>query len=219
MNDLMPLRIDLVSDVVCPWCVIGYRQFAKAFEHRADRIDLTLQWRAFELNPDMPAGGQDLREHVAEKYGASAEQSASARERLTSLGAELGFHFNYSDSMRMVNTFKAHKLLHWAKAYTLQTALKQALFNAYFTDGRDVGDESTLLAIALSVGLPEAGVSEALASAELDAAVRAEEKRWYQEGIHGVPTFIVNEQYTLQGAQGEAAYGRMLDSLLSRHAA
>ena len=219
MTEKMPLQIDLVSDVVCPWCVIGYRQFQRAMASRADSIDLKLQWRAFELNPDMPQQGQNLREHVAQKYGTSPEQSTAARARLTALGAELGFQFHYADDMRMVNTFKAHKLLHWAASTPLQSALQEALFTAFFTDGRDVSDEPTLRLIAGDVGLAEADVSDALSSAELDAAVRAEERRWQQEGIHGVPTFIVNGQYTIQGAQGEAAYGRMLDTLLSRHAA
>ncbi len=219
MSKPMHLRIDLVSDVVCPWCIIGYRQFQKALESRAADIDLELHWHAFELNPQMPAEGQNLREHLAEKYGTTAEQSQKARQRLTAIGEELGFAFNYTDSMKMVNTFKAHQLLHWAEEQGCQTALKEALFKAFFTDGLDVGDVETLADVCAGVGLDRDQALAVLADARYGQAVREDQRQWVEQGIQAVPTFVINEQYMVQGAQDAEAFGRMLDRLLERHAA
>ena len=218
----MPLRIDLVSDVVCPWCIIGYRQFQQALAQRAEHIELDLRWHPFELNPQMPPEGQDLREHMKEKYGASPEQSRGARQRLLEAGESLGFQFNYSEDMRMVNTFKAHQLLHWAAEHggsTLQTALKEALFAAYFTDGRDLSDAAQLIEVAASVGLDSTEAEAVLVDGRYGLAVREDQRQWLEQGIQAVPTFVVNEQYMVQGAQEAEAFGRMLDKLLANHAA
>lgn len=215
----MPLKIDLVSDVVCPWCIIGYRQFMKALASRQDRIELQLTWHAFELNPQMPPEGQDLREHLAQKYGTSPEQSRKARERLTAIGESLGFQFNYSDTMRMVNTFRAHQLLHWAADQGCQTALKEALFAAFFTEGKDVSDTEVLADTCAAVGLDREEALAVLADARYAAAVREDQRQWVEQGIQAVPTFVVNDQYMVQGAQEAEAFGRMLDKLLARHAA
>ena len=219
MSNTMPLRIDLVSDVVCPWCIVGYRQFLKALAEREDRIELDLHWHAFELNPQMPEEGQNLREHLAEKYGSTPEQSRKARQRLTDIGASLGFAFKYTDDMKMVNTFRAHKLLHWAAASGLQTALQEALFEAFFTHGQDVNDDDTLVEVAVSVGLDGDEAREVLDDAAIGRAVRDDQRKWIEEGIQAVPTFVINEQYMVQGAQEAEAFGRMLDKLLERHAA
>ena len=215
----MPLRIDLVSDVVCPWCIIGWRQFQQALAEREERIDLELHWHAFELNPDMPPEGQNLREHVAAKYGASPEQSDKARQRLADLGASLGFTFNYSDDTRMVNTFKAHQLLHWAAEQGCQTELKEALFAAFFTDGRDVSDSEVLADVCAGVGLDRDEALAVLSEARFARSVRDDQRQWVEQGIQAVPTFVVNQQYMVQGAQEAVAFGRMLDKLLTAHAA
>ncbi len=219
MNESMPLRIDLVSDVVCPWCIIGYRQFQKALAAREDRIELELHWHAFELNPQMPPEGQNLREHLAQKYGTTPEQSQKARQRLTDIGTDLGFTFNYTDDMKMVNTFNCHKLLHWAGEQGCQTELKEALFKAFFTDGQDVSDEGTLVSVCESVGLDPEMARTVLADAAVGQAVREDQRQWIEQGIQAVPTFVINEQYMVQGAQEAEAFGRMLDRLLERHAA
>ena len=218
-TDRMRLRVDLVSDVVCPWCIIGWRQFQRALSEREERIALELHWHAFELNPQMPAEGQNLREHLAGKYGTTPEQSRKARERLTSLGASLGFVFRYSDDMRMVNTFKAHQVLHWAAEKGCQTALQEALFTAFFTDGRDVSDVGELADVCGSVGLDRREALEVLADARYAPAVREDQQRWIAEGIQAVPTFVINGQYMVQGAQEAAAFGRMMDKLLAARAA
>jgi predicted DsbA family dithiol-disulfide isomerase len=215
----MPLRIDLVSDVVCPWCIIGYRQFMKAFAERDGQIELDLHWHAFELNPQMPAEGQHLREHLAEKYGTTAEQSSKARQRLTDIGESLGFRFNYRDDMKMVNTFRAHQLLHWAGELDCQTELQDALFAAFFTDGQDVNDTEVLVDVCAAVGLDRTEALAVLEDARYVQAVRDDQRQWLEQGIQAVPTFVVNQQYFVQGAQEAAAFGRMLDKLLARHAA
>ena len=218
-TDRLPLRIDLVSDVVCPWCIIGWRQFQKALAEREEQIELELHWHAFELNPQMPAEGQDLREHLAGKYGTTPEQSRKARERLTALGQQLGFTFNYRDDMRMVNTFKAHQLLHWAAESGLQTELKEALFAAFFTEGRDVSDEQVLADVCATVGLDRDEALAVLADARYGQSVREDQRQWVEQGIQAVPTFVVNQQYMVQGAQEAEAFGRMLDKLLAARAA
>jgi predicted DsbA family dithiol-disulfide isomerase len=215
----LQLRIDLVSDVVCPWCIIGYLQLQKALQPRADRIQLELHWHPFELNPDMPPEGQDLREHVAKKYGSTPEQSRGARARLTELGASLGFEFNYSDDMRMVNTFRAHQLLHWAGEQGVQTGLKLALFDAFFRRGEDVSTTAVLTAVAGRVGLDETEAAAVLADGRYAQAVRQDQRQWLEQGIQAVPTFVINQQYMVQGAQEAAAFGRMLDKLLGERAA
>ena len=128
----MKLEVDIVSDVVCPWCIIGYRQLQKALDMMPGEFAVDIRWHPFELNPGMPPEGQDVGEHLAQKYGTSPEQSQAARSRLTSLGDSLGFKFDYSPGMRMVNTFRAHQLLHWAAEQGLQTPLKLALFETFF---------------------------------------------------------------------------------------
>ena len=127
-----PLRIDIVSDVVCPWCVVGYRQLAAALEKT--NTDHEIHWHPFELNPNMPSEGQNMREHIMEKYGSSQAESEASRTRIAEAGSEVGFEFNFNDDLRMHNTFNLHQLLHWAEQQGRMHELKQALFIAHFTD-------------------------------------------------------------------------------------
>ncbi|WP_370161434.1 DsbA family oxidoreductase, partial [Limimaricola soesokkakensis] len=126
-----PIRVDIVSDVVCPWCVIGYSQLARAAEEIG--IAIEIHWHPFELNPQMAEEGENLREHLAAKYGTSPEDSVKARARLTEMGAALGFTFDYADDMRMVNTFRAHRLIDWATEQGRGHEMNLALFEAFFT--------------------------------------------------------------------------------------
>ncbi len=222
MNDVaspMPLRIDLVSDVVCPWCVIGYKQLEKALSEREGQVELDLHWHAFELNPAMPEEGQELAEHLREKYGSTPEQGRGFRTRLVELGESLGFSFNYREGQRMHNTFRAHQLLHWAAEHDLQTELKLALFEANFTRNENVNDLDVLLAVVGAVGLPVDEARRVLDDGRYARAVRDEERHWLQEGVQGVPCFVINQQYVVQGAQDSTAFGRMLDKMLAAHAA
>lgn len=215
----LALKVDIVSDVVCPWCVIGYKQFEKALATMPSRFDVSVHWRPFELNPQMPAEGQDLREHIAQKYGSSAQQSQQARARLSSIGESLGFHFDYYEGMRVVNTFQAHQLLHWAQEQGMQTALKMALFKAFFSERQDVSDHQVLVGAAGGVGLSESAAREVLTSGRYADAVREDQRWWLDREIHAVPAFIFNDKYSVLGAQEADTFVRVLTKLEAKAAA
>lgn len=207
----MPIRVDIVSDVVCPWCVIGYRQLASAAEAR--ETPLELYWHPFELNPGMAEEGENLREHLAAKYGTTAEDSGKARDRLTALGAALGFTFNYADDMRMWNTFRAHQLIDWAGDHGKGHDVKMALFAAFFTERCNVSDMDVLAEVAAFVGLDRDAARTVLEHGDRAAVVREKERFWTSRGITGVPAMVFQRQHLVVGAQGEAAYGQILDQL------
>ena len=212
----MPLQVDIVSDVVCPWCIIGYKQFMKAVSAMPGQFDVTIRWHPFELNPRMPAEGQDLREHLAQKYGTTAEQSRAVRARMSSLGESLGFTFDYFEGMRMVNTFRAHQLLHWAATQGRQTALKLALFESFFSRREDVSDPTLLSAVAQRVGLDGTQAQAVLADQRYASAVREEQQYWLEQDVYAVPTFRFQQQYLVPGAQEADAFVRLLDKIHSR---
>ena len=214
--EILPLHVDIVSDVVCPWCIIGYRQLQKALDALPGRFDVSLRWHPFELNPDMPEEGQELREHLAWKYGTTPEQSRAARARLTTLGESLGFTFDYFDGMRMVNTFRAHQLLHWAAGEGRQTALKLALFEAFFSRREDVSDGRVLASVADRAGLPAAAAAEVLADGRYAEPVRREQQAWLDREVHAVPLFVFNEQFMVPGAQDAESFTRLLNRMLVR---
>lgn len=212
MSETIPaLRIDIVSDIVCPWCVVGYRQLAEALKqtHTAHEI----HWHPFELNPDMPEEGQNLREHIMEKYGSSQQESDASRVRITEAGAEVGFEFNFTDDTRMHNTFKAHQLLHWAADYGLKHELKQALFAAHFTDNRNISDEEVLADIAEDVGLDREQALAVLADQRYAEVVRTAEQQIQQQGIQSVPAVIFNQRHLVSGAQGVENFKSILNQL------
>lgn len=215
-NDPPPVRIDIVSDVVCPWCIIGYKQLEKA--QAATGVPAVVYWHPFELNPAMPAEGQDLFEHITAKYGSTVEQSRKARERLTTLGAELGFAFDYADDMRMVNTFRAHQLLHWAGVEGRQHQLKMALFDAFFTERKDVNDPEVLIDAAAAAGLDRDQAGAVLADGRFAEQTRRHEAFWTSRGVDGVPTMVFDGKQALIGAQGIENYTAMLTSLTEESA-
>lgn len=198
------IRVDIVSDVVCPWCIIGFKQLEQALA--IGGLTAHLRWHPFELNPSMPPEGQNLRAHLVEKYGITTEQSAAARDRLTRLGAELEFVFNYADDMRMVNTFAAHQLLDWADEQGRQHPLKLALFSAFFTQGLDVSDHAVLVAAAEQAGLDPAAARDVLATGDHAQQVRDKQAFWTQRGVTGVPAMVFGGKYLVTGAQGVDSY-------------
>lgn len=206
-----PLRIDIVSDVMCPWCIIGYRQLQQALG--ATGTDHVIHWHPFELNPDMPAGGQDMHEHIAEKYGSTPEQSEQSRRQMTELGAELGFDFRFTDSTRMHNTFNAHQLLHWADEQGRKHDLKMALFTAHFTDGRNLSDATVLADIAGEIGLDTTEALAVVNDQRFAADVRAQQNFWIEQGIRGVPSMVFDRQHLVTGAQGVESYITILEQL------
>ncbi|MCE8537081.1 DsbA family oxidoreductase [Ruegeria pomeroyi] len=210
------LQIDIVSDVVCPWCIVGFRQLDQALATTG--VLARLRWHPFELNPQMGPEGQNLREHIMEKYGSTPEQSAEARARLTAIGAELGFTFNFTDESRIVNTFAAHQLLDWAESQGRQHPLKLALFASYFTQGRDVSDPDVLLDAVEAAGLDREAAQTALASGAHQAPVREKQRFWAQHGISGVPSMVFGGKYLLTGAQGAETYAQVIQRCLAEAA-
>jgi len=200
------LCIDIVSDVVCPWCIIGFRRLQQAMDEVRDDMKFELRWHPFELNPKMPPGGQNLVEHLNEKYARSDEEARAARDNLTELGASLNFAFNYTDDMRVANTFKAHQLLHWAREQGAQTALELEFFEVYFTHRKNIDDIEVLVDAVARAGLDEAEAKAVLGDGRYRDTVRDEEQHWLNRGIHAVPAFIINEQYLISGAQDSGVF-------------
>ncbi|MFZ1501032.1 MAG: DsbA family oxidoreductase [Giesbergeria sp.] len=196
-----PLKIDFVSDVSCPWCVIGLRALEQAAERLAGEVQLDLHFQPFELNPQMGPEGQDIGEHLQQKYGASDAQREATRAAIAARGAELGFTFTPGARGRIYNTFDAHRLLHWAELQGRQPALKNALFKAYFTDGEDPSNHELLVRLAGEVGLDVAEARALLQSDRYAAEVREREQFYLQQGIHSVPAVIVNGRHLIQGGQ------------------
>jgi len=211
------IQLDVVSDVVCPWCIIGYKNLQQAIDELGVADKIELQWQPFELNPNMPAEGQNLREHVAEKYGSSLEESNQARINIAERGAEAGFTFNFFEDMKIVNTRDAHILLEYAHENKKQTELKLALFKAAFTDQKNVSEQQTLLNEVSKLGLD---VEQAKACLESDLQreqVLKQEAYWQGLGISAVPTVVFNRRSALSGAQPVEAYKQVLTELLQEN--
>ena len=206
-----PLKIDIVSDVVCPWCVIGYRQLAQAL--RETNTAYEIHWHPFELNPNMPLEGQNLREHVAQKYGSSDKESTESRVRMTEAGEAVGFDFNFNDDIRMYNTFDLHQLLHWANGQGRMHDLKQALFTAHFTDNRNISDSAVLADIAAQIGLDRNEAIAVLEDQRFANEVRDSEQWAQEQGIQGVPAVIFNDRHLVTGAQGVDNFKGILKQL------
>jgi predicted DsbA family dithiol-disulfide isomerase len=214
-----PLKIDFVSDVSCPWCVIGLGGLEEALRRVGDLVQAEIHFRPFELNPDMPPEGQDIGEHVAQKYGATPEQSAASRAAIQARAAEVGFVIASRPGSRIYNTFDAHRLLHWAAMEGRQGALKRLLFEAYFTHGRNPGDHEVLAAAAGEAGLDVEAAREVLASGRYAEEVRADERRWREADIHAVPAVIINDRYMISGGQPADTFERALRKIATLEAA
>ena len=202
------LKIDFVSDVSCPWCVIGLKALDQALSRVKDDITAELHFQPFELNPKMPAEGQEITEHITEKYGITAAQADANRENIRNRGAQVGFRFAMATEAgggrsRIYNTFDAHRLLHWAETVSpaLQKALKEGLLKAYFTDGQSPASHEVLARVAGEAGLDEARARAVLASDEFAGEVREREQFYLGQGIHSVPAIIINDKHLISGGQ------------------
>ena len=211
------LKIDVVSDVSCPWCVIGLKALDVALARVDGEISAELRFQPFELNPKMGAGGQDITEHITEKYGITAAQADANREGIRARGEQLGFAFNMVNAAgggraRIYNTFDAHRLLHWAEQVDLgkQKALKEALFKAYFSDGQSPDSHEVLARVAGEAGLDVARACEILASNEYADDVREREKYFLDHGIHAVPAVIINGRHLISGGQPAEVFEKTL---------
>ena len=221
-----PLTLDIWSDVMCPWCIIGYKQLEAALARLDGEIAAEIRWRPFELNPDMPAEGEDSAVHIARKYGRSAEQAAAGRAQMAEIAARAGYSFAYTGPgeeprPRVWNTFLAHKLLaHTLRAHGAgaQTRLKLALFDAHFQQRRDVSDRSVLAKVYESVGLPRHEAEIAFDDPVLAELVRGEEAQAWDMNISGVPAMVVAGKFLIPGAQDPEAYAAALRRVAGRMA-
>ncbi len=195
------MRIDFVSDVVCPWCAIGLQSLESALERIGAEIPVELHFRPFELNPDMPPEGEDIGEHLTRKYGSTPAQQAKNREHIRARGEEVGFTFRLEGRSRTWNTFDAHRLLLWADLEGRQRELKHALLKAYFTDGENPSSHGVLVKTAVACGLDGARAAAILASGEYAEEVRAEERYYAERGITAVPSVVIDDQHLIQGGQ------------------
>lgn len=209
------LKIDIVSDVVCPWCTIGYKRLEKAIIELGIQDQVTIEWQPFELNPNMPSEGQNVTEHLTEKYGSTLEQQKESKQNMTNVGKELDFKFDYFDEMRMVNTFEAHILLEYAKEHGKQTELKMCLTTAFFSERKDVSSREILKQALQTVGLNS---DEGLAKLNNDEArkeIRTKQNYWKNLGVTSVPTIVFNRKSALTGAQPVATFKQVLSELIT----
>ncbi|UCF47985.1 MAG: DsbA family oxidoreductase [Myxococcales bacterium] len=213
------IRIDIVSDVVCPWCIIGFKQLQRALAELDGEVEVDLHWHPFELNPQMPPEGQDVREHLAQKYGTTVAKSYAARGRLAELGESVGFSFRYYDGMRIHNTFRAHQLLHFADEQGKQTELELALFESYFSREENVDDADVLVAAAGRAGLDQEQARAALNDGRYADTVRNQQRFWLSKGIQAVPSFVLDQRYLIPGAQDSEVFVAALKRLRDEKAA
>ena len=209
------LKIDIVSDVVCPWCIIGYKRLEKAISELGIKNQVVIEWQPFELNPHMPPQGQNIKEHITEKYGSTEEQQNESQRHMTDIGEELGFKFDYFDEMRMSNTFDAHVLLEYAKDFGKQTELKMRLMTSFFSERKDVSDRAILKQALLDVGL---NADEGLARLDNDEArykVRNKQGQWKTRGVQSVPTIVFNMKSAITGAQPVATFKQVLTEMIA----
>jgi predicted DsbA family dithiol-disulfide isomerase len=204
------LRIDFVSDVVCPWCAIGLASLEQALARLEGEVEAEIHFQPFELNPRMGAQGEDIVEHLSRKYGMPPAQVAANQEAIRARGAALDFVFDMDRRQRTWNTFDAHRLLHWAALEGRQRELKHALLRAYFTEGRNVGDRDTLVGIAAGAGLPADGAREVLAGDAYAEDVRRDEQHFLQAGIQAVPAIILERRHLVSGGQPPEVFEQAL---------
>lgn len=212
------MRIDIWSDVICPWCYLGARRFAAALD-QVGRDGVEVHWRAFQLDPSAPREPGDLRTALERKYGPGSFDSMT--QRLEALGREEGIEYRFDRALR-VNTADAHRLIAWAGAsgtLRAQDALVDRLFDDYFTQGADVGDHATLVAAAVAAGLDGDAAGELLASGGFDQQVRDDQAEAHERGISGVPAFVIDDQWVIPGAQDTERMVQLLGRVLERSSA
>ena len=221
------VTIDIWSDVMCPWCLVGWGQLSRALEALEGEIDAEIRWRPFELNPDMPEEGEERTAHIARKYGRTMEQSRDVQGHMRAMAEEAGVSLDYSGgetpepAAMMWNTFLAHKLLGWALATAgteAQTRLKLALFAAHFHHRRKIGEAEVLLDIAVEEGFERPEAAAALADEQLGQMIRMEERHAFDLNITGVPAMVVDGKFLIPGAQGAETYENALRRVVAKRA-
>lgn len=214
------LKIDFVSDVACPWCAVGLAAFETALKKLDGAVAVELHFQPFELNPNMPPGGQDVSEHLTQKYGSTAEQQAAAREGIRRRGAEVGFSFHPAGRSRVYNTFDLHRLLHWAglQGAVAQRDLKMALLQAYHGQARNMEDPAVVLDAVAQAGLDRAEGEAVLKDGRYAQDVRAGEQHFQSLGIQAVPSVIINDRHLIQGGQPPEVFEQALRQIAAQAA-
>ncbi len=209
----MVVKIDYVSDIACPWCAVGLGGLEQAIKKIGDAFEVEVHFQPFELNPDMPPGGQDVFEHLTQKYGKTVDQVRATQNDIKARAAAVGYPFHPEGRKHVYNTFNAHRLLHWAgleHGPQAQHRLKRELLVTYFQLAVDLDDPQNVLAAVSRAGLGVERASEILASDEFAAEVRAQQRKYTSMGIQSVPSIIINDKYLLQGAQPAEAFEQAL---------
>jgi predicted DsbA family dithiol-disulfide isomerase len=195
------LKIDIVSDVSCPWCIIGYKSLEIALKNLEDKIQAEITWYPFELNPSMPQEGQDINEHLSQKYGIDENQINHNRELIRQRGLSVGYEFGSRGGGKIYNTFDAHRLLHWAMLNKRQTQLKLALFDLYFKHSGNPSEHEQLIEVAAKVGLDKDKARQILANDTYTGDVRQIQQEYRSRGISAVPAVIVSNKHLISGGQ------------------
>jgi predicted DsbA family dithiol-disulfide isomerase len=207
------LKIDIVSDVSCPWCIIGYQALNQALVNLTPNIQADITWQPFELNPEMPKEGQDISEHITQKYGITVEQSDQNRDAIRDRGLSVGYEFGNRGGGRIYNTFDAHRLLHWAHERGKQTELKLALFDMYFQQSGNPSDHQQLLSVVKKIGLDVAEAKQILNTDMYTADVRKLQQHYQSAGVSSVPAVIVNDKHLISGGQPTEIFEQALKKI------
>lgn len=210
------IKIDVVSDIVCPWCIIGYKRLEKAIEELGVQDQIEIEWQAFELNPNMPTEGQDLQEHLNQKYGSTPEQSQQSRKQLSQFGAELDFKFDFFDGMRMPNTRECHILTDYALEQGKQTELYLRLVAAHFSEQKDISNPKILAQELQAIGLDSEKGLERLKDSNARDLIQTKEAYWQSQGISAVPTMVFDKKSAITGAQSVDVYKSILLELIGK---
>jgi predicted DsbA family dithiol-disulfide isomerase len=210
-----PIRVNFISDIVCPWCAIGLGALEQAIARLAGEVVVDVDFEPFELNPDMPQGGQNAVEHIMQKYGSNAADIARGQNSIRSGGNSVGFDFDFEKRTHFYNSFDAHRLMFWAGIEGLQRPLAHALFSAYFTQGQDISHHETLIGIASSVGLSEDQAGVVLSSNLYASEVHEREYYFTSRGIHSVPVVVLNGRQIITGAQSADYYEQALRRIIA----
>lgn len=205
------MKIDIISDTVCPWCLIGKRKLEKALEQRPD-LDVEIAWHPFQLHPDMPVEGADRKEFIAKKFG-SDERARELYQNIEQAGAAIGVDFNFSKITRSPNTLNSHRLIKWAASADAQDEIVEILFRRFFMDGEDLGDTEVLVQAAAEAGMDTTIVRDLLNSDQDLDMVAQEDARAREMGVSGVPFFIVDEKYAVSGAQDSSVFLQIIEKI------
>ena len=208
------LKIEIVSDVVCPWCVIGFENLKKAIKELEDELTFEISWKPYELHPEIPTNGYDKELYMQQKFGSN--RGKGVYDEIIDIGKDLDFDFNFSKTERIPNTFLAHRLLWYAEQKNLQNELSENLFYAYFTEGKDIGSIEVLASIASELGLDKLKIISFLESETGSKEVEDQKLESIEKSIGAVPTYIINDQYLIQGGQQPETFMAFLRKIQSK---